>query len=83
MTNCKNCGAPIDISADRCPYCGTWYFDASVKTLEQLRREAMDMVEKERMYEINSDILRAMKRYYECGVLTPNELREGYGLERI
>lgn len=25
MTNCKNCGAPIEIGADKCPYCGTPY----------------------------------------------------------
>lgn len=26
-TNCINCGAPIDIDADKCPYCKTSYFD--------------------------------------------------------
>ena len=26
-TNCINCGAPIDINADKCSYCGTPYFD--------------------------------------------------------
>lgn len=25
MTNCKNCGAPIDIYTDKCPWCGTPY----------------------------------------------------------
>ena len=25
--NCVNCGAPIDIDVDRCPYCKTSYFD--------------------------------------------------------
>lgn len=25
--NCINCGAPIDIDVDRCPYCKTSYFD--------------------------------------------------------
>lgn len=25
--NCINCGAPIDIDTDRCPYCKTSYFD--------------------------------------------------------
>ena len=28
MTNCKNCGAPIEIGAERCPYCGTPYSSA-------------------------------------------------------
>lgn len=25
MTNCKNCGAPIEPEKDRCSYCGTCY----------------------------------------------------------
>lgn len=25
MNNCPNCGAPIDITADKCAYCGTYY----------------------------------------------------------
>lgn len=24
-TNCKNCGAPIQLNADKCPYCHTPY----------------------------------------------------------
>ena len=27
--NCENCGAPIDMETDKCPYCGTSYFDFS------------------------------------------------------
>lgn len=27
--NCENCGAPIGIENDKCPYCGTSYFDFS------------------------------------------------------
>lgn len=26
-TNCVNCGAAIDVDADKCPFCGTSYFD--------------------------------------------------------
>lgn len=25
--NCPNCGAPYDIELNKCPYCGTSYFD--------------------------------------------------------
>ncbi len=25
MTNCPNCGAPVDITADKCAYCDTYY----------------------------------------------------------
>lgn len=27
--NCPNCGAPYDLNQDKCPYCGTLYFDLS------------------------------------------------------
>ena len=27
--NCPNCGAPYDIDVNKCPYCGTSYFDLS------------------------------------------------------
>lgn len=27
MTNCPNCGAPIEPYVFRCAYCGSWYFD--------------------------------------------------------
>lgn len=27
--NCPNCGAPIEIESNKCPYCGTYYFDLS------------------------------------------------------
>jgi len=25
--NCPNCGAPYDVKLNKCPYCGTSYFD--------------------------------------------------------
>lgn len=25
VTNCPNCGAPIDLTVDKCAYCGTYY----------------------------------------------------------
>ena len=27
--NCPNCGAPYDVSLNKCPYCNTSYFDLS------------------------------------------------------
>lgn len=30
MTNCPNCGAPIDPFHTKCEYCGTYYFDMTV-----------------------------------------------------
>lgn len=28
--NCPNCSAPYDIEENKCPYCGTIYFDMSI-----------------------------------------------------
>lgn len=27
--NCPNCGAPYDVDLNKCPYCGTSYYDMS------------------------------------------------------
>ena len=27
MLNCPNCGAPLDVTQNKCAYCGTSYFD--------------------------------------------------------
>lgn len=32
MTNCKNCGAPIE--GTKCPYCGTYYYDLTVLDMQ-------------------------------------------------
>lgn len=31
--NCPNCGAPYDINKNKCPYCGTSYYDLSALDL--------------------------------------------------
>ena len=31
--NCPNCGAPYDTSLNKCPYCGTSYYDLSALDL--------------------------------------------------
>ena len=28
--NCPNCGAPLEAEVNKCPYCGTSYFDFSI-----------------------------------------------------
>ena len=35
--NCPNCGAPYDIDKNKCPYCGTSYYDLSA--LDFTKRE--------------------------------------------
>lgn len=32
--NCPNCGAPYDVELNKCPYCGTSYFDMSAIDME-------------------------------------------------
>ena len=32
--NCINCGAPFNIELNKCPYCGTSYFDMSCLDLD-------------------------------------------------
>ena len=32
--NCPNCGAPEDVELNKCPYCGTSYFDMSAIDME-------------------------------------------------
>lgn len=34
MKNCPNCGAPYDVELNKCPYCGTSYFDMSAIDME-------------------------------------------------
>ena len=33
--NCPNCGAPYNIELNKCPYCGTSYFDISCINIEE------------------------------------------------
>lgn len=34
MMNCLNCGAPFDPDLEKCPYCGTSYYDMSALTVD-------------------------------------------------
>jgi len=50
--NCPNCAAPYDVDLNKCPYCGTSYYDLS----------ALDLASSEPFYlkiktEINSILL--------------------------
>ena len=33
--NCPNCGSPYDVSLNKCPYCGTNYFDMSCINIDE------------------------------------------------
>ena len=32
--NCPNCGAPYDVKLNKCPYCGTSYYDLSALDID-------------------------------------------------
>ena len=32
--NCPNCGAPYDVELNKCPYCGTSYYDLSALDID-------------------------------------------------
>ena len=50
MTNCKNCGAPIDIYAEKCPWCGSPY-EMSSDEVERKRQKAYkDAIKVMQMY---------------------------------
>lgn len=34
MTNCPNCGSPLEPYKCKCEYCGTWYYDLSMFDLD-------------------------------------------------
>jgi hypothetical protein len=51
--NCPNCGAPFQLESDKCPYCGTLYYDLSAIDFEsqkpiflKFRANGMEVVQK-------------------------------------
>lgn len=59
--NCPNCAAPYDVQLNKCPYCGTSYFDLS----------SIDLTLKEPFYlKIKAPI--GGKDYYITQLVQPN-----------
>lgn len=77
VTNCVNCGAPIDLNEKACPYCGTLYHPT------RMTSDRFDMDFNYRLAYVsmggNVKILEAASR----GRLTPNQTRRMLGLEEI
>ena len=68
-TNCPNCGAPIDIYKDKCPYCDTPY--------EFIRGRRRNIgVYDDAIPQQYNDLL-------SCGAISINEMRELCGLSKI
>lgn len=69
QTHCKSCGAPVDLNADKCPYCDTPY-----EFIRGRRRNAG--VYDDAMPQKYKDLL-------SCGAISINEMRELCGLPKI
>ena len=64
--NCPNCGAPYEIGENRCPFCGTAYFDLSV----------IDIDAKEPFYisiRVNGMLVTQLVRPVNCEVSMESE----------
>lgn len=65
LTNCPNCGAPVDLAETCCPYCDTPYIqkvDAYTPMEDKLA------------------IMNELNRTMVAGIMTPNEARALLGL---
>lgn len=69
-TNCKNCGAPVDLAANKCPYCETPYHNAQAAFSELI-------------LSADSITLRTVNNGVNYGVITPNEARKILGLPEL
>ena len=45
MTNCPNCGAPVDLGSVKCPYCDTPYANVRTETLYADNEPVMSLYE--------------------------------------
>ena len=91
MTNCKNCGAPIDIYADTCPWCGSPY-EMSSDEVELKRQKAYkDAIKAMQMYGsewgIDDDYEERAARYSRGEKLEPKYIVElsniGFSLNEV
>lgn len=75
MTNCKNCGAPINMHANSCPYCGSPY----IEVYEPHYNDAIDdtyfndliyqnNILKSELEELKFDIDGPIKRLYNSAI---------------
>lgn len=68
MTNCPNCGAPIDPHAEACAYCGTYYSTWREEAEIRQTAEAITFTFS------NTEIVAALEAL-EKGLVTPKEAR--------
>lgn len=73
-TNCPNCGAPVDRSRAKCPYCETPY--AKLEPEGVTTKFDYKVMDAQSLYE-------KMKSYIDLPVFTPNEIRKAFGLPEV
>ena len=71
QTNCPNCGAPVNYKADKCEYCGTPYqhcIDRMLKEKEVLVLKINSLRDQEKLKELYSEAIKAMRNYATKGL---------------
>jgi hypothetical protein len=73
MTNCPNCGAPVDLTAKSCPYCGTPY------PRPRKTAQAVAIGEPCTLHIDGTKLAAAIAD----GIITPNEARRRLGFREL
>lgn len=73
-TNCPNCGAPVDRSRAKCPYCETPY--------TKPKPEGVTIKYEYKVMDAQS-LLEKARSYIDLPGLTPNEIRKAVGLPEV
>lgn len=72
ITNCPNCGAPVDLTVDSCPYCDTPY-------PRPRKAAAAVLIEPVTLHIDGAKLAAAVAE----GIITSNEARRRLGLREI
>lgn len=85
MTNCKNCGAPIDIYAERCPWCGSPYEMSSDEVECKRQKTYKDAIKAMQMYgsewDFDDDYEERAARYSRGEKLKPKWVLDSFDSE--
>lgn len=75
--NCPNCAAPYDIALDKCPYCGTSYYDLSA--LDLTRHEPFYLKIKTEMNGVPCYITQLVKPSVDMSIEFSSNTVAAYG----
>lgn len=74
--NCPNCGAPYDVCLNKCPYCGTSYYDLSA--LDLTTREPFYLKIKTEMNGVSCYITQLVKPCVDMSIDFSSETVDVY-----